>query len=441
MEQTKLKQRLGYYGLTMIVIGSCIGAGIFKTPSKIVEVLPHSGWVLIVWVIGGVITLTGALTLAEVAGRFPKSGGVYIFLREAYGDLVAFAFGWVMLLVIQTGSMAALALIFADYMGYFVELSATGKLILGMGLIVSLTFFNILGVDKSQKLISLFTTLKILAIACIVLVAAFASSFTAADFQPALSQNKPDNLVSAILLALIGVLWSFGGWYQASYLAGETKNAQSTVPKALVLGTLVVSIIYILVNWAYMNMLPLNQIANSEALAADALRALPNGGLIVASIICISIFGTLSIYTMSAPRIYQVMAEDGVFFNGLSKIHDRFGTPARAMIVQAIWACVLLMAWGTFHDLISYVAFADLGFMFLAGISVFIFRRRNATSYDGFKVPLYPLVPFIFIAISLAFVINTLIEQSKQSLAGLGLLLLGLPIYYFYKHYQKSSKD
>lgn len=436
MQDGKLKQKLGLYGLTMIAIGSCIGAGIFKTPSQIIEVLPHHGWVLIIWIIGGLITLTGALTFAELGALFPKTGGVYVFLREAYGDIFAFSYGWMMLLVINTGSIAALGLAFAEYMTYFIALTQVGKVMLAAGLIISLSLINALGVDTSQRIISLFTTLKLIAIAGIIAVAAFASNYTAADFQPALSNNPPDNLTSALLLALIGVLWSFGGWHHASYLAGETKDAQRTVPRAMILGALVVTLVYVAINWAYMNMLPLEQIANSERLAADAMGAIPNGGKIVAGIICISIFGTISIYTMSAPRIYQAMAADGIFFQKLAKIHPKYGTPANAMIFQAIWAMILLMAWGTFHDLITYVAFADLSFMLLAGVAVFVFRKRGLNN-DAYKVPMYPVIPILFVIATTAFVLNTLIERPLQSGAGLLLLAIGLPLYYYFKRSTK----
>ena len=438
MEQGNLKRKLGLYGLTMIAVGSCVGAGIFKTPSQIVEVLPHHGWVLIVWMIGGLITLTGALTFAELGALFPKSGGVYVFLKEAYGDVFGFSYGWIMLLVINTGSIAALGLAFAEYMTYFIDLSATGKTVLGAGLILSLTGINSLGVETSQKIISLFTTMKLVAIAGVIVVAIWVSDSTSANYNPDLAVNQPDHLFSAMLLALIGVLWSFGGWHHASYLAGETKDAQRVVPKAMIIGALIVTAVYVAVNWAYMNLLPLNEIATSERLAADALSILPYGGQIVGSIVCISIFGTISIYTMSAPRIYQAMAADGIFFKRLAKIHPKYGTPANAMIFQAVWAIVLLLAWGTFHDLITYVAFADLAFMLLAGMSVFIFRKRGKLN-DTFRVPLYPWIPILFGLTTGAFVLNTLIERPAQSGAGLLLLALGLPLYYFFK--RQSTKD
>jgi len=202
----------------------------------------------------------------------------------------------------------------------------------------------------------------------------------------------------------------------------------------------VVTVTYVLVNWAYMNMLPLNQIANSEKVAADAMGIMPGGGEAIAAIICISIFGTISIYTMSAPRIYQVMAADGVFFKKLANIHSRFGTPANAMIFQAIWAVILLVFWGTFHDLITYVTFADLSFMLLAGVAIFVFRKRGLTN-DAYHVPLYPWIPLLFAIITLAFVVNTLIQRPIQSGAGLFLLALGLPIYFYFKKQSQKNEQ
>ncbi|MBT8218394.1 MAG: amino acid permease [Bacteroidia bacterium] len=429
----ELKKKLTLYGLTMIAVGSCIGAGIFKTPSQIVEVLPHHGWVLVIWIIGGLITLTGALTFGELGAIFPKSGGVYVFLKEAYGDLAGFCYGWMILLVINTGSLAALGLAFAEYMTFFVDLTYNGKILLGAGLILGLTIINIFGVSVSQMLVSTFTTLKLIAIAGVIMVAIAFYGESEVTFQPALETNLPDNLTSALLLALIGVLWSFGGWHHASYLAGETKNAQTIVPKAMIFGAIIVTCTYVLVNLGYMLLLPLDQMAVSERVAADALGAVfLTGGKIVAVVIAISIFGTVSIYTMSAPRIYQAMAEDGIFFKKLAEIHPTYGTPANAMLFQAVWAVVLLVFWGTFHDLITYVTFADLSFMLLAGVSIFIFRKRSIHS-TAYKVPLYPWIPLMFAIATLAFVLNTLVERPLQSGIGIGLLALGLPFYYYFK--------
>lgn len=433
MNQPAYKEKIGTYALVMIAVGACVGAGIFATPAQIVRELPHHGWVLLVWVIGGLITLTGALTFGELGALFPKSGGVYVYLREAYGDIIAFSYGWIILLVINTGSMAALGLAFAEYMTYFVPMSGVAKIVLGAVLILGLTGLNILGVDVGRRLISIATSMKLLAIMMIVLVAIFAQNFSAAEFNPSLGHNVPDNLGGAILLALIGVLWSFGGWHHASYLAGETKNPQKTLPKAMVIGAIIVTITYVAVNWAYMNMLPLNQIANSQRVAVDIFTMLGRtGSLAITIIVGLSIFGTIAIYTMSAPRIYQAMAADGVFFKKLSVIHPKYRTPANAMIFQALWAVILLVFWGTFHDLITYVAFADLSFMLLGGLALFVFRRRGLNQ-STFKVPLYPIIPLLFILTTGAFVLNTLIQRPWQSGAGLLLLALGLPIYFYFK--------
>ena len=430
----KLDRKLTLYGLTMIAVGSCIGSGIFVTPAKIAQEVPHASLILIVWALGGIIALTGALTFAELGGMFPKAGGVYVFLKEAYGGLIAFLYGWVTLLVITSGALAALGLAFAEYMTFFIDLGANGKVILAMLTIILLTAINIFGVDVSQLFANVFTGLKLGAMLAIV-IAGFA--FYNADKVPlsfSLSENMPDNLTSAILAALIGVLWSFGGWHHASYLAGETINPKRNVPRAMIYGALIVTGIYMLINLAYMMLLPISTIAGTERVAGDAVATMiSSGGKLVAIMIAVSIFGTISIYTMSAPRIYFAMARDGVFFKGLAKIHPKYKTPANAMMLQSGWAICLLFFWGTFHNLITYVTFMDIVFMTMAATSIFIFRSKRKEAERPYKTFAYPIVPIIFILISSAFVVNTLIEKPKQALAGLGLLALGILVYYLFK--------
>ncbi|MEN0006921.1 MAG: amino acid permease, partial [Bacteroidota bacterium] len=353
---SELKQKLTLSGLTMIAVGSCIGAGIFVTPYQIVQALPHQGWVLVVWILGGLIALTGALTFAELGARFPQAGGVYVFLKEAYGDWVGFIYGWVILLVINTGALAALGLALAEYMTYFVGLGEQEKLLLAIVIIAGLTGINILGVQTSQVLAKLFTGLKLVAMVVIVGIGIFYFDAEKVPMAFALNENLPENIGSALLVALIGVLWSFGGWHHASYLAAETIDAKRTVPRAMILGATIVTIIYVLINLAYMLLLPLDAIAGTTKVAGEAVGSVfAFGGKFVAIVIAISIFGTISIYTMSAPRIYYAMARDGIFFEMLSRVHPRFRTPANAMLLQAAWAIVLLLFWGTFHDLITYV--------------------------------------------------------------------------------------
>ena len=436
----ELRKKLTLYGLTMIAVGSCIGSGIFVTPYQVVQAVPHHFYVILVWILGGVIALTGALTFAELGAMFPKAGGVYVFLKEAYGDLTGFLYGWVIMLVINTGALAALGIAFAEYMTYFYPFSDVGKIILAIIVIISLTTINIFGVQISQLFAKLFTGLKLAAIAGIIIAGLifYEPSNVQLNFAP--STASTDNIFSALLVALIGVLWSFGGWHHASYVASETINAQRTVPRAMILGALIVTVTYVLVNIAYMLLLPLETIAGTTKVAGDAIATIiPFGGKLVAVAIAISIFGTIGIYTMTAPRIYFAMAKDGVFFKKLAYVHPKYQTPVNAMIIQAVWATVLLLFWGTFHNLITYVTFMDIVFMTLGGISIFVFRLKRKDAERPYRTLAYPIVPFIFVTISGAFVINTLIERPEQAWAGLILLGLGFVVFRIFK--QKTLKE
>jgi APA family basic amino acid/polyamine antiporter len=431
---TQLQRKLTLYGLTMIAVGSCIGSGIFVTPYEIVRAVPHHGYALLVWTLGGLIALTGALTFAELGGMFPQSGGVYIFIKEAYGELAGFLYGWVILLVINTGALAALGIALAEYMTYFIPLGYWGKILLAIGVIVGLTGINIVGVGVSQIFANLFTGLKLAAIAAIILTGIFFYEAEATHVNLSLTSQVPDDLLAAALLGLIGVLWSFGGWHHASYLAGEAIDAQRTVPRAMVLGALIVTVTYVLVNLAYMLLLPLPAIAGTTRVAGDAIATVvPSGGRLVAIAIAVSIFGTIGIYTMSAPRIYFAMARDGIFFPALARIHPRFQTPVNAMLAQAVWAILLLLFWGTFSDLITYVTFMDIAFMTLAGACVFLFRLRRPGAKRPYRVAGYPWVPLVFVTISGAFVLNTLAQRPVQAVAGLIILTAGMLTYRFFR--------
>ncbi|MFK7937678.1 MAG: APC family permease [Saprospiraceae bacterium] len=426
-----LEKKLNLYGLTMIAVGSCIGAGIFVTPYKIVEAVPHHGLVLLIWAIGGVIALTGALTFAELGGMFPKAGGVYVFLKEAYGDLAGFLYGWVILLVVNTGSLAALGIAFAEYMTFFVKLSPLAKTILAVSVVGGLTLINAFGVHVSQWVANIFTGLKLLAMLAIVVVGIIYYDPQNIQFE-VLAADVPENLFSALLLGLIGVLWSFGGWHHASYLAGETIDAPRNVPRAMIIGTFIVTTIYVLINLAYMLLLPLDAIQATTRVAGDAVATvIPFGGQLVAIAIAISIFGTISIYTATAPRIYFAMAKDGIFFKQLAEVHPRFRTPINAMLTQAEWAILLLIFWGTFENLIAYVTFMDVGFMTLAGASIFLFRKRLPNLARPYRTTGYPVIPLIFIGISGAFVISTLIQRPIQAVAGLVFGGIGVGLYYW----------
>jgi len=430
---SKLKKQINLYGLTMIVIGAVVGAGIFKTPSDIAGVLPNHLLIISVWVLGGIVALTGALTFSELGGMFPKAGGVYVFLKEAYGDLVGFLYGWAILLVITTGALAALGMAFADYMTTFFVLSGLEKNILAIVLIIVLTLVNITGANITQIFANVFTGLKLIAIGAIILVGfIFYNPEVQLDFS---MQSAPVDYMTAMFAGLVGVLWSIGGWHHASYVASETIDAQKTVPRAMVIGVTIIMTIYVLINLAIMFLLPIPEIIASDKVVGDAIAsvsAIPYGGKLVAIAIAISIFGTIGIYTMTAPRIYFAMANDGVFFKQLSYVHPKYKTPVNAMLLQMVWACVLVLFWGSFGKLINYVVFMDLAFMMLAGLSVFIFRKKRKDAHRPVKAWGYPVIPAIFVLISLLFVVSTLFGENtkEQATAGLVVLSVGLAVYY-----------
>lgn len=433
---SELQQKLNLYGLTMIAVGSCIGAGIFVAPGQIVGAVPNATLILLVWAIGGLMSLLGALTFAELGGMFPRSGGVYAYLKEAYGDIAGFLYGWIVLLVINTGALAGLCVAFAEYLRIFVpNLSESAKMGVAALTMLGLTAINLLGVHVSQGLSNLFTGLKLAAIAAIVVVGWWYYDPTKVALDFSLAQGVPQPLIPALLTGLIGVFFSVGGWHHATYVAGEAINPRRTVPRAMLLGVLIVTVAYLTINLAYMRLLPLQTIAGTKTVAGDALGAVFSwGGKAVAIAIALSIFGTISIYTMSAPRIYFAMAQDGVFFQQLAAVHPRWRTPMVAMLVQVLWAlAVLFFFQGLFDRIISFVTFMDALFFALAGFSVLVFRRKRPDIERPYRTWGYPVVPLLFVGLQSVFALNILWQQPEQALPGLGLMLLGVGAFWGFK--------
>ena len=434
---TKLKKALTLYGLTMIAIGSCVGIGIFLTPASVASALPSSSQMLMVWTVGGIVALTGALTFAELGGIFSESGGVYIYLKEAYGEIVAFLYGWSILTVITSGAIASLALGFARYVGHLIPLSDFGMTLVAISSIVLVTLINVRGVKFSEYLASSFTTMKLLGILFIIVIG-FMGYFSWSSFTPDFTVEIPKS--TSFATALVSVLFSFGGWHHASYLAGETINPQRSIPKAMMMGTLVVTLVYLLINLAFIFLLPMEQIVGSKAIAADAIGGFFSwGGSFIAILIILSTFGTIGIFTMSAPRIYFAMSKDKVFFNFLGKLHPKWGTPLNAIVFQSVWAIVLILFWQTFESLIKYVVFMDWIFMTLAAASIFVFRKKLPTVDRPYKTIGYPIIPLIFIVISIWFLVFTLVGKSDEPIAGLGVTAVGLLFYFIFKATQKNT--
>ncbi len=426
MEELR-KREIGLYGLTMIAIGSSIGSGIFRTPSEIAGYLPSEGLMLIVWMVGGMIALCGALTFAKISGQFPQVGGFYVFLKEAYGKLPAFLFGWSMLLVINTGSLAALSLVFTSYLSSFIPLSENGQLSIAVGTIVVLTAMNILGVRFGNLFASLFTSAKLFGILLVVFLGIFFGTnqnvtYTNTSFASADGLS----LVSAFGLALIGVTFSFGGYQHATFVAAEVKDAAKIVPKALVIGILIVCLAYLTINVAYLRFLPIDQIAASKSVASDAINTIWSfGGKFISFLMIISVVGTIGIYILTAPRIYFAMADDKLFFKKFAEIHPKFGTPVWAIAFQSLWTIVLLVFWKTFSNLITFVVFVDSIFFFVTALTFFFLIKPKKIS--GI------VLAIIFLAMTGFIVLNTLYEKPLEAVAGLVFLSIGYIFFVIFK--------
>lgn len=431
---TELKRALTSFDLTMIAIGASIGSGIFLTPSLVAGALPSPLWILGVWLLGGVLALCGALTYAELGAMMPRAGGLYVFLSEAYGGLFGFLFGWAYFLVVNTGSLAALAIAFSTYFGFFVHLNEVGITLVAISGLILVTVLNVVGVKAGGIFSDVFTVLKLLGIAVLVFAGLGWGSWNTTDFAQPLHLPEGE-LGSALTLALVSVLWSYGGWQHATFTASEAVNPQKTIPRALILGSAVIMVVYILANLAYMFLLPLHEVADSKMIAADAMTVVLGGfgGAFISLTIFISTFGTSGIYTLTAPRIYYAMARDGVFFRKVAEVHPRFRTPAYSIVFQSAWAIVLILIWGTYEKLISYVVFTDWIFFGLAAASVFVFRRRLPNADRPYRTLGYPFTPLFFTAVSAWFVLNTLFSKPAEAGAGIGFLALGIPVYYFWK--------
>jgi APA family basic amino acid/polyamine antiporter len=336
------------------------------------------------------------------------------------------------LLVINTGALAGLCVAFAEYMKiFFPDIGDGAKTGIAAGTMLALTGINSLGVHISQGLSNFFTGLKLLAIGGIILAGFLYFNPDRPPIDFSLTQNLPPQLPAAMLTGLIGVLFSVGGWHHASYMAGEAIDAPRTVPKAMFLGVLIVITMYLLVNLAFLRLLPLEAIARSPRVAGDAMAVVaPWGRQAVAIAIALSIFGTISIYSATAPRIYFAMAQDGIFFQQLAYVHPRWRTPVVAMLVQVVWALAVLFYFrGLFDKIITFVTFLDIASMGLAGAAVFVLRKKRPNAVRPIRTWGYPLVPAFFVLVSAAFAVNTLLERPGQALPGLGLLAIGIVVF------------
>ena len=433
----ELRRTLTLYGLTMIAVGSAIGSGIFRTPGKIALEVHSPQLVIALWVLGGVVALTGALTFAEMGSMYPGAGGLYVYLREAYGDTIGFLYGWFILFISTSGSIAALTVVCAEHLLYLCGGTAGSRwtLPLAVGITIFLTVINLFGVKIGEWIANLFTGAKLAGLALIIVAGWWFlnPAVAPANAASAFANTPPNNLFTAFAAAFIGVLWSYGGWQHASFVAGETKNPQRNVPRAMMLGAAIVTFVYVSANVAYMRLLPIEQIARSKTVAADAMSLVfPGAGLLMAFLIALSTFGTTGIYCMTTPRIYYAMAKDGIFFQKLAEVHPRWRTPVNAILIQSGWSLFLLLFWGTFENLIEYVTFMDWIGLGMVGTAIFVLRRKHPQVKRGYRTWGYPITPLLFVGLCGLFLLFTLVGRPIQAGAGLIVAGLGWLAYRFY---------
>lgn len=435
----RLPRRLGGWSATAVVVGVMIGSGIFRVPSSVAAQAGSVPAILGLWVFGGVVSLFGALCYAELAALFPRAGGEYVFLREAYGRLVAFVFGWTFLLV-NPASWAAIALIFASYLGTFVPLTEGQSRAVAVALILLLSAAHYRSVRLGAWIQTSSTAAKVMAL---VLLAAVVFLFG----QPGAGAFSASSPVigggwGSLGIAFIGVLFAYDGWQTLAGLAGEVRDPGRNLPRALAAGTALVVLMYLLVNTAYLYALPLNEVAASSFVAVDAVSRAVGGaaGALIAALVMLSTFGALNGLLMANPRVFYAMAEDGLFFRSLAAVHPRFMTPHRAVLFSAALA-VLYVTIRSFEELAEAFVVGSLPFIILSVGAVLVLRRTMPDLPRPYRTWGYPWVPAAYLTASAGLILNALVEHPLTTLLSFGITLLGVPLFFAWRAAQRRSSS
>jgi APA family basic amino acid/polyamine antiporter len=414
---------------TAMVVGIIIGASIFVQPSEITRLVPDGRGIVLVWALSGALTLIGALICAELSSAIPRTGGIYVFLRDIFGPATGFLWGWAMFWSMHTGIIAAIAVVFARYVGYFLPLGTTGIRLVAVAAVLGLSAFNCIGIRQGSRLQTVVTTAKLAAVALLIV-----AGLTLAPGEGPSGTAAPGGSfgLQEVLLGLVAGLFAFGGWHMVTYTAEETINPERTIPRSLVLGTLIVTVCYIALNVIYLRVLSIERVTSSTRIAADAAEVLvgPLGATLVAVLVIISTFGALNGIILAGPRVYFSMARDGLLLRWAAALHPRFGTPARAVLLQGVWACVLVMT-DTYRGLFTRVIYTEWIFFGLLASGVILLRRRPGYA-PPFRMPWVPLLPVAFALSCAAIVVNQIVADPANSLIGLAAVAAGLPVYYFW---------
>ena len=436
---TDLRRSLGFTDLSLITMGTVIGSGIYLVPSLVLrQTAGQTGLALTVWAVAGVLSLLGALTYAELGAMRPEAGGLYAYLRDAFGPLTAFLYGWACFLVIASGSIAALAVAFANYLKPLLPFAVPGPVI-SVVTIAVVAAINVRGTRGSATVQNWTTAAKVGALLVLSLLLMLRGRGSTNPGE-VVTELPNASLAAGIGAAMIGVLWAYEGWQYVTFSAGEARDPQRTFPRAISLATFALIVLYLLANVGYVSALGPVGAANSQRIAADAIEAVigPVAGAIVSALILVSIFSALNGLVLTTPRMYYAMARDGLFFKRLAVVHPRFGTPAFAIVTLTIWGG-LLAASGTFEQLLTYAVFTGWIFYGLGALSVFAFRRREPNAVRPFRVPGYPVTPVLFVAAATALVLNTISTQPARASVGLVFVALGAPAYFLWRRTRRST--
>ena len=443
----RLVRAIGMRSATLMVITNVIGSAIFLTPGMMAATLPSESLLLGAWVVGGALALCGGLTYAEMGAMYPRSGGLYVFLEEAYGSIVAFLFGWACMLVVMTGSVATVAVGFAKYFSYFVPALSTSRQILALPMpwgawsisagqivaavsILAMGAVNYVGIEGGNRVQATLTVIKVAALAALPVVAIAIHPVT-----PTLTPVVPliERPLAAFGVVMIAVMWAYEGWYYLPFCAGEISNPRRTVPRALLLGIASLIAIYLAANLSYMIALPLADIRGVERIAEKALTALVGtiGGRLVAATVIVSTLGCNAAAVIAMSRACYAMAADGLFFRSAAAVHPRYRTPHVAIVVTCLWSALLTLT-GTYEQLFTWVTFASVAFGVLGGLAIFRLRRLKPEAPRPYRTLGYPMVPALFVLGLSVLVVNTAFEKPMESLIGVVLVALGLPMYWYW---------
>lgn len=436
----------------LLVVGGVIGSSIFLTAKDIAGPLPHPVLFLLVWILGGMISLFACFAFSELAAMFPHSGGQYVYMREAFGELPGFLYGWMMFTVGNCGSIAALAVGAAAYLGSIVPIISQEHVVLSIAgitltrahivaliMIATVTWINIVGVRRGALLQNVATWAKFAAIAAFVILG-FAIGkgdwhhLTATSAHGLTMGASTGHLLSAFGVALIAVFWAYDGWVYVTWVSDEVQEPRRNLPVAMVLGTLIVGVLYIAMNTAYLYALPIDQIAQHETIAHAAATALftPAAATWLSALIALSIFGALACAILACPRIYYAMALDGLFFRRMGEVHPKWRTPAFALIGQGIWSGILTLS-GRYDQLYTYVMFGMVLSYTLTVIGLFVLRRKRPDATRPYRCTGYPWLPAIYVLVAGAWTLNTVFTRPHETLAGVIIILIGVPHYWYWK--------